>query len=298
MNQISSSVQIQSILYNNNLDNTERLIESMRASYRNALSKNRVSRVIYTLGDCSPEPLVKNPEEWESRLSSEGFDVKYNFFNANLGHGGGHNKLNETSRSDLLVIVNPDVVVSPNLLDILASELEDNTVGMAEANQVPFEHPKAYDLKTRETSFSSGCCFMIRQSLYEEVDGIDHENFFMYCDDVDLSWRIRLKGKRLIFAPDACVYHDHRLTKEGSLEVGAAEFYYSALGGLILAHKWNRIDIVDQYLKHMRENPDYSDVIKEYDELKQKGKLPTPIEGAERVSLFSSTGYADYRWTN
>lgn len=292
------SVQIQSILYNNNMDHIDRLIKSVYRSYLNSVADGSVSKIVYSVGDCSPEPLVKDKESWEKSYTQDGFEVKYTFFNANLGHGGGHNRLSKHAETDLIGILNPDVIVSPKYIQILASELHDESVGIAEATQVPLEHPKEYDLKTRETSFASGCCFFIRRSLYEEINGFDHETFFMYCDDVDLSWRVRLKNKRLIFCPDACVYHDHRLSDDGTLSVGRAEFYYSALGGILLAHKWGREDIAQQYLSHLEKNPDYKEVLEEYLSIKEKGDLPSPVPGADKVSIFSPTGYANYRWTN
>lgn len=47
------------------------------------------------------------------------------------------------------------------------------------------------------------------------------ESFFMYCEDVDLSWRARLAGFTTAFAPDAVVYHHLSATAGGTL----ASFY-------------------------------------------------------------------------
>ena len=45
--------------------------------------------------------------------------------------------------------------------------------------------------------------FTIHNSIYEYFD----ENFFMYKEDVDLAWRLRLYGWKTIYTPRAVAYH-------------------------------------------------------------------------------------------
>ena len=78
---------------------------------------------------------------------------------------------------------------------------------LIEAIQAPNEHPKPYDPLTLETPWISGACFAIAPQLFQETNGFD-ENIFMYCEDVDLSWRARLLGYRTKLCPTAWFYHD------------------------------------------------------------------------------------------
>ena len=39
------------------------------------------------------------------------------------------------------------------------------------------------------------------------------ERFFMYEDDVDLCWRMRLAGWNVMFCPDAVVWHEYEFDK-------------------------------------------------------------------------------------
>jgi len=51
-----------------------------------------------------------------------------------------------------------------------------------------------------------------------EVDGdVLDRDFFMYCEDVDLSWRLRLLGYSIVYAPQAIVYHELSATGGGPL---------------------------------------------------------------------------------
>lgn len=52
----------------------------------------------------------------------------------------------------------------------------------------------------------SGGAMLVRRSLFLDVGGFD-EAFFMYCEDFDLCWRLRLLGYRSSLAPKAKVFH-------------------------------------------------------------------------------------------
>ena len=59
-----------------------------------------------------------------------------------------------------------------------------------------------------------------RRRAWEEAGGFD-EDLFMYCEDVDLDWRLWLLGWKVVFAPQARVYHRLSATGGGSI----ASFY-------------------------------------------------------------------------
>lgn len=58
-----------------------------------------------------------------------------------------------------------------------------------------------------EDIFSAcGAAMIIRKSLFEEIGGFDSK-FFAYFEDVDLCWRIRLGGYRIVLLSSSIVYH-------------------------------------------------------------------------------------------
>ncbi|HMS25099.1 MAG TPA: hypothetical protein PKB15_05360 [Acidimicrobiia bacterium] len=298
MNSRSLSLQLQSVIFKNDIASIEKLIFSLKQSSALAIENGNIGKIVYRIGDCSPEALIGDPSTWCRNFSDSSLAVTYEFFNENLGHGGGQNRLAQNSTADILGIINPDVVASPRLISILCNEFDDPSVGIAEASQIPMEHPKDYDLVTRETSFASGCCLFIDRLLFEKLDGFDHESFFMYCDDVDLSWRVRLENRKIVFCPQAVVYHDHRIGKNSELEVSGAEFLYSALGGIMLAYKWGRKDIAEKNLKYLRSESMYTKAVEEFDIIVKDTGLPEVVVGAEKVRIFTPSGFANYRWTN
>lgn len=59
---------------------------------------------------------------------------------------------------------------------------------------------------TNEVFFAYGGCFAVWQKLFKTVHGFD-EKYFTLNDDVDLSWRIRLMGKKIMANTNAIAYH-------------------------------------------------------------------------------------------
>jgi N-acetylglucosaminyl-diphospho-decaprenol L-rhamnosyltransferase len=51
-----------------------------------------------------------------------------------------------------------------------------------------------------------GACYLVRRELYERLGGFD-ERFFVYLEDLDLSWRIAQAGLRVWFEPEAVCLH-------------------------------------------------------------------------------------------
>lgn len=63
-----------------------------------------------------------------------------------------------------------------------------------------------------EVPFLSGTCLAIPRESWRRLDGFDPA-FFMYCEDVDLSLRLRLAGGRLGLEPAAQVDHSYDFAK-------------------------------------------------------------------------------------
>ncbi len=55
-----------------------------------------------------------------------------------------------------------------------------------------------------------------RREVWEALNGFD-EDLFMYLEDVDLAWRMQLRGWGTVFAPEARVYHHLSATGGGPL---------------------------------------------------------------------------------
>ena len=144
--------------------------------------------------------------------------------------------------------------------------------------------------------FRSGACPLIKSEYFEEIGGFD-KNIFMYCEDVDLSFRAWLAGHKCLYVPFARVLHISQYFDPN--KDLSSEFYYSRLYTLYILRKYFSEDDVERYIRE-KINGISSDIkdkiimefegIKNYD-LSVREKLPHP-----RIKLYSDFTFAKKRW--
>jgi GT2 family glycosyltransferase len=61
--------------------------------------------------------------------------------------------------------------------------------------------------QTAPVDVLSGCCMLVRRSAMDEAGGAFDEDYFMYCEDVDLSYRIEKAGYKNIYFPEVDLIH-------------------------------------------------------------------------------------------
>jgi GT2 family glycosyltransferase len=139
---------------------------------------------------------------------------------------------------------------------------------------------------------------LLRAVTFSELGGFDADTFFLYCDDVDLSWRARLAGYRVVHAPRACVFHDKRLTLEATVEAGEAEIYYSAEAALLMAWKWSRLDLVDAWSKNLLATGQAEGrrAVNEFNQRRADGRLPAQLDSEGAVATFVGQDYSKSRF--
>lgn len=293
-----SRLHIISILYNSPSEDIERLCRSVAASVAAAHSAGALSFATLTLGNCgdrlSPGTVTALlPQTLDSQLVE---------FGANLGHSGGCNeavaRLDGLAAGDLLLFLNPDALLAPSALIPLAADLQDPTVGAVDARQIPFEHPKWFDPRTRTQSWASGACLGTRAEVFQAVGGFDSKYFWSYCNDVDLSWRIRLAGYSIRYTPDAVVFHDKRLGPDGNVVPTASEVYYATLGRLHLACRFDNSAVVADTLAWTDRSgtPEHRRAAADFRAAVDRGDIPTPLPHAAAVASFRAGEYGDRRF--
>lgn len=293
------SIQMQAVIYHNRKENLIKTLENMH----NALcaAHDLVGRADFVFGDASSTPVLTEADvaELNGRFGDR-ICLRYTFFNENTGFGKGQNLLGADCHTDYILIMNPDIIVPPTFFKEMLAPFSDPAVGMTEARQTPIEHHKAYDLQTMETGWASLACALVPTSLWNRLRGIDSDSFFMYCEDVDFSWRIRLLGYKIIYCPKAPVYHAKRISAHGHWQPTRSEVYYSAESGLMMAHKWSRPKLKKQLLQRYLAGDDmHREIAEKFMEKERKGLLPTPIDPKHTVSYFKDGFYTDNRfiWT-
>ena len=161
-------------------------------------------------------------------------DLRFRLIEAgkNLGFSEGTNTGIREARNPYIIMLNPDTMVTGDWINSMVNHLErDKSAGAAGpiSNYVAGLQKMELYAKTKpegsvsfeelyklfresnngqgiETKILIGFCLIIRKSLINAMGLLDPD-LFLGNDDLDLSWRLRLKGYRLIVACDTFVYH-------------------------------------------------------------------------------------------
>lgn len=64
---------------------------------------------------------------------------------------------------------------------------------------------RQYDTQ-EEVGFATGCCMFIRRAVLEQV-GLFDQRYFLYCEDADLNERIKHAGYKVMYVPQAFLWH-------------------------------------------------------------------------------------------
>jgi GT2 family glycosyltransferase len=222
---VTSSIDVLIVLYNNS-----RFIQPLLESLR----RITVPVTVYFLDNASSDDTA---QILPSALTQAPFRAYFHRSLRNNGFARGVNLLARQGAGEFLFLLNPDTELEAGCLERLLSRAEsDAAIGICEARQWPREHPKEYDAKTGETSWCTGACVLVRRKAFEEVGGFDERIFFMYCEDVDLSWKFWLRGWKCIYVPEAVVRHYTQDLLPGKKRT--VENYFSFRNSLFLFYRF------------------------------------------------------------
>lgn len=172
-------------------------------------------------------------------LAQEFPSVKTIVLDKNYGFAEGYNRAIEQVDSEYVVLLNSDVEVTDGWLAPLLRYMDEHPDVAAVQPKVRswvrrnfFEHAGAaggylsklyfpycrgrvlwhveddkgqYD-STVDVDWTSGACMCVRTKVYKECGGLDAA-FFAHMEEIDLCWRMRNKGWRLVCLPESVVYH-------------------------------------------------------------------------------------------
>lgn len=184
----------------------------------------------------------------------------------NYGFAGGYNKALEQVDADYYVLLNSDVEVTDNWLSPMLNFMNENeNVAACQPkirsyyNRTSFEHAGAsggfidqygfpfcrgrvfgvveedkgqYD-DNIDVFWATGACLMVRSKVFWKVGSLDSE-FFAHMEEIDLCWRLKSRGYRVVCVPGSIVYH----IGGGTLHVDSPhKIYLNFRNNLLLLYK-------------------------------------------------------------
>lgn len=166
-------------------------------------------------------------------------EVRLILLTENYGFAEGYNQALKSVETEYTVLLNSDVEVTEGWLDAPLAALEnDPTIACAQPkiraqrNKAYFEYAGAaggfmdrygypycrgrilhmieedkgqYDSPI-DMLWATGACLFIRTEVYKREGGLD-SRFFAHQEEIDLCWRLRCRGYRLVCTPASVVYH-------------------------------------------------------------------------------------------
>lgn len=136
------------------------------------------------------------------------------------------------AKGKVAVLLNSDVVPQINFLKPLISHFDDPQVfavgcrekdrqngkiiysGRSEAKfqQGFLVHWRAKNQNLSDTFWTAGGSMAVSREKWLKLGGMDALFRPAYWEDIDLSWRARQKGWRVLFEPESIVFHHHETT--------------------------------------------------------------------------------------
>ena len=157
----------------------------------------------------------------------------------NDGFAGGYNWALKLVEADYFVLLNSDVEVTPNWIEPIISLMQsDNNIAACQPKLLaykyktmfeyagasggfidflgyPFSRGRVFDVLEEDKSqynnstpifWATGAAMFVKSQVFKDCNGFD-ERFFAHQEEIDLCWRMQLKGYKIYVCPASVVYH-------------------------------------------------------------------------------------------
>ncbi|QQL51116.1 glycosyltransferase family 2 protein [Mucilaginibacter ginkgonis] len=159
--------------------------------------------------------------------------------NNNYGFTGGYNRVLKQVDAEYFILLNSDIEVRPGWIEPVINMMQaDDSIAAAApkikafSQQNTFEHAGAaggfidrfgypfcrgrifYEVEedkgqyntSGEIFWASGAALFIKKKCWEETGGFD-EQFFAHMEEIDLCWRLKNQGYKIMYCAESEVYH-------------------------------------------------------------------------------------------
>lgn len=172
-------------------------------------------------------------------LKTKFADIKIIQLANNDGFAGGYNNALKEIEAEYYVLLNSDVEVTPNWTQAIIDLMDkDKSIAACQPKILsyqqkthfeyagaaggyidwlgyPFCRGRVFDSyeedkgqynDTQEIFWATGACMFVRAEVFHQLGGFD-ANFFAHMEEIDLCWRIKNQGNRILYSSASTVYH-------------------------------------------------------------------------------------------
>jgi GT2 family glycosyltransferase len=191
----------------------------------------------------------------------------------NSGYAGGYNEALKQIETDCYVLLNSDIEVTQGWIDPVIQLFETDPLiaaiqpkirafkqrthfeyagasgGYVDRFGYPFCRGRIFEMieidagqydDSKEVFWASGACMFVRSNIFHACNGFD-ESFFAHMEEIDLCWRMKNQGYKIMVEPKSVVFHIGGGTLDKS---NWRKTYLNFRNNLELIYK----NIEDQYL--------------------------------------------------
>ncbi|HAN00282.1 MAG TPA: dTDP-Rha--alpha-D-GlcNAc-pyrophosphate polyprenol alpha-3-L-rhamnosyltransferase [Marinilabiliales bacterium] len=165
--------------------------------------------------------------------------VKVIRFDQNYGFTGGYNKALSQIQATYYVLLNSDIEVTHRWIEPIVGYMDVHTdVAAAMPKLLSYNEKNKFEYagaaggfldklgfpfcrgrllnvieedhgqynEISEVFWATGACMFVRSDLFHQLGGLDLD-FFAHMEEIDLCWRLKNRGFRIMYIPDSVVYH-------------------------------------------------------------------------------------------
>ena len=175
-------------------------------------------------------------------------NVKLVINNENYGFAEGYNKALKHINAEYYAIINSDIEVTQGWLNGLLNAIEqDENIAAVQPKILSYKNKEYFEYagaaggmidrfgftfcrgrlfnvfekdenqynNQSDIFWASGACIFINAKLFHKVKGFDAD-FFAHMEEIDLCWRLKNRGYRILYTPESTIYHVGGATLEES----------------------------------------------------------------------------------
>ncbi|MCX7744559.1 MAG: glycosyltransferase family 2 protein [Flavobacteriales bacterium] len=204
----------------------------LRRFLPSVIEHSRHEATIWVVDNASTDESIKI-------LKNEFPEVQILQLDKNYGFAGGYNRALKEISADYYVLLNSDVEVTPGWLSPILRQFEKQpNLGACQPIIRSWQHKEAFEYAGAAGGFidylgypfcrgrifdtlefdegqyntpleifwATGAAFFVRSEVYHACGGFDEE-FFAHMEEIDLCWRMKNRGWKILCEPKSIVYH-------------------------------------------------------------------------------------------